>query len=114
MTTFLATFAPWQQSVSGSGNVLAYAPNQRPQVIEAPIKGRIVSWGEGIVENAKVTKGQVIAEIRDLDESYASRLDQQLSNSEQAVEASQQQLAANERALEAALTIVDSYQAQVR
>ncbi|MEZ6144608.1 MAG: HlyD family efflux transporter periplasmic adaptor subunit [Planctomycetaceae bacterium] len=114
LTTFLMTFAPWLQSVSGTGNVLAFAPNQRPQVIEAPIKGRIARWGEGIVENASVTQGQVIAEIRDLDESYASRLDQHLNNSEQAVEASRQQLAANERALEAAQTIVESYQAQVR
>lgn len=114
MTIVLMAFAPWQQSVDGTGSVLAYSPDQRPQVIEAPIKGRIVRWGDGVFENAEVTKGQVIAEIRDLDESYFARLEQQLLNSQQAVEAARQQLAANERALEAARTIVDSYQAQVR
>ena len=114
MTTLLMAFAPWQQSVNGSGSVLAYSPEQRPQVIEAPIKGRIVRWGEGVVENAQVTEGQVIAEIRDLDESYSARLDQQLLNSERAVEAARQQLKANERALEAAEKTVESYDAQVQ
>lgn len=114
MTISLMVFAPWQQSVSGSGSVLAFAPDSRPQVIEAPIKGRIVRWGDGIYENAQVSQGQVIAEIRDLDESYAARLDQQLRNSQLSVEASQQQLAANKRALEATKLAVESFEAQVR
>lgn len=110
----LAALAPWQQSVTGSGNVLAYAPDQRQQSIEAPIKGRIVRWGEGIVENALVRKGQLIAEIRDLDEAYTARLDLQALNSQQQVTAARQQLEANERALSAALSIVESYAAQVK
>jgi multidrug resistance efflux pump len=113
-TTGLMAVAPWQQSIRGTGNVLAYAPDQRPQVIQAPIKGRIVRWGEGIVENAEVTKGQFIAEIRDLDESYTARLEQQLQNSEQSVQAARQQLEANQRVLEADRTIVDTFKRQVR
>jgi multidrug resistance efflux pump len=113
-TSGLMAIAPWQQSIRGTGNVPAYSPDQRPQVIQAPIKGRIVRWGEGIVENAEVQKGQFIAEIRDLDESYTERLAQQLQNSRQSVEATRQQLQANQRALEAARTIVESYSAQVR
>ena len=109
----LMAFAPWQQSVTGSGSVLAYSPEHRPQVIQAPIKGRIERWGKGIVENATVTKGQVIAEIRDLDESYAQRLKQQLNNGQQGVVAAKQQLAANERALTAAHTVVESIASQV-
>ena len=42
-------FAPWQQSVTGSGNVIAYAPLERQMVVESPIKGRILDWGVGIV-----------------------------------------------------------------
>src|SRR3990172_7474632 len=61
-TIGLVMFAPWQQSIIGSGNVVAYAPGERPQTIEASIKGRIVRWGEGIFENARVEKGQMIAE----------------------------------------------------
>ncbi len=112
-TILVMTCAPWQQSISGTGSVLAYAPDERQQVLQAPIKGRIVSWGEGIHENAEVTAGQVIAEIRDLDEGYLARLDQQVLNSEQAVTAVRQQLLANHRALEQALLVVQSYAAQV-
>lgn len=114
VTIVLMAFAPWQQSVTGTGSVLAYAPNERQQTIEAPIKGRIVRWGKDIFENARVSKGDMIAEIRDLDESYVARLEQQLLNSQQAVSAARQQLEANQRALEAARTIVESYQAQLK
>ena len=68
----LVSFAPWQQSVSGSGQVIAPNPEDQPQTIEAPIKGRIESWGEGIKLNAQVTKGQTIAEIRDIDPELLS------------------------------------------
>lgn len=114
VTIFLMVFAPWQQSVKGTGNVLAYSPDQRQQVIQATINGRIARWGDQIFENAKVTKGQVIAEIRDLDESYAARLDMQLLNSQQGVIAANQHLEASQQALEAAKTIVESYQDQVQ
>ncbi|HBN77123.1 MAG TPA: toxin secretion protein [Planctomycetaceae bacterium] len=113
LTIVVVAIAPWQQSIYGSGNVIAFSPDERPQVIESPIKGRIVSWGEGIYENAEVKKGDLIAEIQDLDESYQMRLEQKLNNSERTVVAVEQQLAANKRALEAALTLVDSFSSQV-
>lgn len=114
VTVVLMAFSPWQQSVRGSGSVLAFSPDERPQVIQAPIKGRVVNWGEGIHENAHVEKGQLIVEVRDLDEGYIARLEQQQTNSEQSVAASVQQLEATQRVLDAAKTIVESYQAQVR
>ncbi len=113
LTILLVAIAPWQQSISGSGNVIAFSPDERPQVIESPIKGRIVSWGAGIYENAEVKKGDLIAEIQDLDESYQPRLQQKLNNSERTVMAVEQQLAANTRVMEAALTLVDSFSSQV-
>ncbi len=113
-TILLMAFAPWQQSVTGTGNVLAYSPDQRQQVIQAAIKGRIARWGENIYENARVKKGQVIAEIRDLDNSFITRLNLQLTNSEQAVKSAEQQLAADKRALEDSLKIVELYDAQVK
>ncbi len=106
-------FAPWQQNVTGTGSVLAFAPDQRQQVIESPIKGRIARWGDDIFENARVEKGQVIVEIQDLDQEYANRLQQQLVNTEQTVAFTKLQLKANEGGLETAKTIVESYQAQV-
>ncbi len=109
----LVMFAPWQQSIPGQGNVVAYAPLERQQTIESPIKGRIVRWGDDIFENARVIKGQTILEIQDLDPLLVGRLQEQLNATKQQVEAARAQLAANERNLEATRAIVASYEAQV-
>ena len=109
----LAAVAPWQQSVRGTGNVIAYSPFERQQTIESPIKGRIVRLGEDIFENAHVQKGQLIAEIADIDSDYLGRLQDQLDASQRQVDAAQLLLEANQRNLEAARTIVQSFEAQV-
>ncbi len=107
-------FAPWQQSVKGTGDVIAYATDERQQVLEAPIKGRIVRLGEGIVENAYVKKGQLIAEIADIDPAYLGRLENQLLATRNQIDAEQQFLEASRNNLAAARTIVQSYESQVR
>ncbi|WP_437223346.1 HlyD family secretion protein [Planctomicrobium sp. SH661] len=113
LTLMIVAIAPWQQSVTGSGNVIAFAPFERQQVLEAPTKGRISRWGEGIFENARVKKGQLIAELQDLDTGYIERLRDQLRNTEQSVEASKQQLDAYQNAMAAAQTVVTTYEAQI-
>jgi multidrug resistance efflux pump len=104
VTICLMAFAPWQQTVTGSGYVVAYAPRDRQQVLEATIEGRIVRWNEDLVENSRVSKGEFIAEIRDLDDSFTMRLQGQLDNaiaildsSSKIVEATEGQLRAYER-----------------
>ncbi|MBD3675253.1 MAG: HlyD family efflux transporter periplasmic adaptor subunit [Planctomycetaceae bacterium] len=114
VSTVVIAFAPWQQSVRGEGRVVAYSPQARPQIIEAPIKGRIVRWGEGVYENALVQKGQVIVEVQDLDAGLLMRLEDQLMATEQSVAAQRQVLTAAENNLLAAETTVESYEAQVR
>lgn len=109
----LVGLAPWQQSVKGTGNVIAYAPSERQQVLEAPIKGRIVRLGEGIVENASVAKGQLIAEIADIDPDYLGRLEAQRDAIQRQVDAEAELLEASKRNLDATRTIVESFQAQV-
>lgn len=109
----LVMFAPWQQSVTGQGDIVAYAPLERQQSIEAPIKGRIVRWGDGIVENARVSKGQLIVEIQDLDPLLVGRLQDQATSTAQQVEAARAQFAANERNAEATKAIVSSYESQI-
>ena len=109
----LVTVAPWQQSVRGSGNVIAYAPLERQQTIETPIKGRIVRLGEDLVENAHVVKGQLIAEISDIDGEYLGRLEEALTNAEAQVQAANLVKAATERSLSAGLGIVATYESQV-
>jgi len=105
--------APWQQSVKGTGNVIAFAPSEREQTIEAPIKGRVVRLGDGIYENAFVTKGQLIAEIADIDAEYLFRLEAKLSLSRFQVSAAEELLRANRGNLEAARTVVSSFESQV-
>lgn len=69
---------PWQQTSRGAGRVIAFKPTERPQTIESPIYGRIVRWEQGIIEGAKVKKGQPILEIRDIDPSRGDRLADQV------------------------------------
>jgi adhesin transport system membrane fusion protein len=65
--------APWQQSVPGSGRVVAYAPLDRQQVIEAPIKGRVAQWW--VQEGSQVKAGDPIARLEDNDPEYMIRLE---------------------------------------
>lgn len=67
--------APWQQNVRGDGRVIAYAPLERQQEIEAPIGGRIVHWS--VVEGDEVVAGQAIATISDNDPELITRLEGQ-------------------------------------
>lgn len=65
-------FAPWQQSVRGPGRVIAYAPLERQQSVEAPIDGRVMHWF--VQEGDRVEKGDRIAELSDNDPEILRRL----------------------------------------
>lgn len=93
-------FAPWQQSVSGKGSVIAFAPEGRQQMVEAPIKGRVVDWDPKVIyEGARVRKGDIILQIRNVDPDYLSRLKDQRE--------------ALKRELQANRTVVLAYKSQV-
>lgn len=116
LTIVLMIFAPWQQTVTGSGYVVAYAPRERQQVLEAPTEGRIVRWNETLMENARVAKGDFIAEISDLDAAYTERLDRQLGDTQaildyakKVVEATEGQLTAYRIAQSATVTAQNAY-----
>jgi multidrug resistance efflux pump len=111
--TFFVAIAPWRQSVKGTGDVVAYAALEREQTIETPIKGRVAKLGEGIFENAHVKAGQLIAEIADIDTEYLVRLEGQLTASKLQVSATEELLRASRRNLDAAHTIVASFESQV-
>lgn len=64
--------APWRQSVTGTGRVIAFAPTDRLQTIGAPIKGRITKWY--VQEGSQVDVGDPIADISDNDPEYIERL----------------------------------------
>lgn len=110
----LVAIAPWQQSVTGTGSVIAFAPGERQQTIEVPIKGRIVRMGPNVYENAHVKAGDLIAEIQDVDPMLMSRLRDQRSMSESQVTASRQVLEASQRNRDAAEKFVESLEAQLK
>ena len=100
-TIGLMMFAPWQQTITGEGYVVAYAPSERQQTLEATIKGRIVRWNPDLVENSRVAKGDFIAEIRDIDDLYADRLRGPLENTSAILESSKKIVEATEGQLNA-------------
>jgi multidrug resistance efflux pump len=61
-------FVPWQQTVSGSGEVTTFAPGARPQSVEAQISARIRSWR--VNEGETVAAGDTIAVLEDISTSY--------------------------------------------
>ena len=114
LSFFLVALAPWQQSVTGNGSVVAFRPGERQQTIEVPVKGRIIRWGEEIFENALVRKGDLIAEIQDVDPGLMPRLEYQQEAIRSQVAASQQLLEASQRNQQAAVRIVTSLEAQLQ
>ncbi|MBL9103603.1 MAG: HlyD family efflux transporter periplasmic adaptor subunit [Myxococcales bacterium] len=77
--------APWQQSLPGHGRVIAYAPLDRTQAIEAPIDGRVVGWM--VEEGSHVAAGDAIARLADNDPEILARLERERDAARDRVEA---------------------------
>ena len=67
--------APWQQNARGSGRVIAYAPVERQQAVDAPVAGRVTHWH--VKEGDHVEKGDDLVEIVDTDPDILLRLGQE-------------------------------------
>jgi multidrug resistance efflux pump len=65
-------FVPWQQTVYGDGQVIAYSPGERKQIISAPISGLIDKWY--VDEGSFVHKGDKIVHLMDQDPKFLERL----------------------------------------
>jgi len=65
-------FTPWQQTVYGNGQVIAYSPSDRKQIISAPTNGFIKKWF--VDEGTFVKKGEKIVQLKDQDPNLLSRL----------------------------------------
>ena len=77
MLLFFLALTPWQQNIKGIGRVVAYAPQERQQTIEATIEGRVVAWE--VQEGSQVRAGDQIGEISDYDPELPRRIQQELS-----------------------------------
>lgn len=74
-------FMPWQQNITGEGNLTALTPQDRPQTLQNAIPGRIERWN--VAEGDFVKRGDtllVISEIKDdyFDPNLPLRLNEQL------------------------------------
>jgi adhesin transport system membrane fusion protein len=68
-------FVPWQQTLRGRGQIVAFAPTERKQVVTALVGGQVKKWY--VVEGSKVKAGDAIADIEDNDAELTVRLDAQ-------------------------------------
>jgi adhesin transport system membrane fusion protein len=91
-TLVILIVTPWQQTSVGSGRVVAYAPLERQQVIEAPTEGRIRLWY--VAEGSRVRKGDPIVSIADNDPAILDRLRQEQLAVRQRVAAAQARVGA--------------------
>jgi multidrug efflux pump subunit AcrA (membrane-fusion protein) len=68
-------FTPWQQTATGYGKVMAFAPGDRVQLITANVEGRVAKWY--VREGDKVKEGDVLAKMADNDPEILDRLRQE-------------------------------------
>src|SRR5690606_34770123 len=87
--TVLFLLVPWQRSVRGVGRVVAYAPADREQVVDAPVDARIASWE--VEEGEEVVEGQPLVRLIDNDPSLIERLEGQRAAAVSAMEAARAQ-----------------------
>lgn len=91
-------FVPWTQTISGTGKVIAYAPGDRQQDLEAPVDGRIERWH--VSEGARVAPGDPIVDISDIDPNIMERLEREREALETKLEAAQKSLSTSKINLE--------------
>ncbi|MCS6985280.1 MAG: HlyD family secretion protein [Leptospiraceae bacterium] len=98
-------FIPWQQTTFGMGRVVAFAPLDRQQFIEAPVEGRVSRWL--VNEGAHVKAGDIVLEMSDNDPDIIQRLQQEriaVENRIRAAEARVESLRSRIASLEESLT----------
>lgn len=72
VTLLSLALVPWQQSIDGTGRVVAFAPVERQQEVDAPIEGRVTRWY--VREGSRVKKGDQLLELTDNDPDIIKRL----------------------------------------
>jgi len=97
-------FLPWQQNIRGNGNLTALSPQNRPQMVESAIAGRIVDWR--VLEGQFVNKGDTIltiSEIKDkfFDPDIVPRMEEQLTAKKNAAVAKEDKTGALKRRIKA-------------
>ena len=69
---------PWQQTSRGTGEVVAFAPQEREQTVKATAKGIIARIADGLVEGKQVKKGDFLLEIQPFAGNMVQQIEDQL------------------------------------
>ena len=69
---------PWQQTSRGTGQVVAFAPQERQQSVKAPTKGMVAKIADGLVEGSIVKKGDFLLEVQPFAANMVEQLNGQL------------------------------------
>ena len=69
---------PWQQTSRGTGEVVAFAPQEREQTVKATAKGIIARIADGLVEGKPVKKGDFLLEIQPFAGNMVQQIEDQL------------------------------------
>lgn len=85
---------PWQQNVTGTGRVIAYAPLERQQSIEAPITARVAQWH--VQEGDHVERGDPIVDLSDNDPQILARLERERESVQAQIDAATLTIAVSE------------------
>ena len=72
-------FLPWQQTSKGTGQVVAFAPQERQQSVKSPTKGIVAKIADGLVEGSVVKKGDFLLEVQPFAANMVSQLNAQLN-----------------------------------
>jgi len=97
---------PWQQSILGSGRMIAFNPIERQQTVSAPVDGRVVKWH--VVEGSVVKGGDPIVEVSDNDPRVIDRLQAELGAARAREQSLADRIAGLEASRENALAAADS------
>jgi len=92
-------FVPWQQTLNGRGQVVAFAPTERKQIVTARVNGLIGKWH--VVEGSRVKFGDAIVDIDDNDPDLSLRLDAQKKFLYSRKLAAEEEMAEQKRAVKA-------------
>jgi multidrug resistance efflux pump len=84
-------YVPWVQTTSGRGVVTTLNPNERRQDINALVPGRIEEWF--VRDGSRVTKGDPIVRIADIDPNLIERLQAERAQMELQLQAARSALA---------------------
>ncbi|MEA5405502.1 HlyD family efflux transporter periplasmic adaptor subunit [Arcicella sp. DC2W] len=100
----MVLFLPWQQNVTGKGDISAFTPKDRPQNIQNIISGRIEKWM--VKEGDLVQQGDtilVISETKDdyFDPNLPARLQDQLTAKKAGLDSYQAKIVALEQQIAA-------------